>query len=119
MGFKGYELLAAEDIGGWGWGKFPGVEVKYVTTEWINDPLTKVSGHWWKGLFAKANDLLRFFLVVIALGVLIYGGYLLISAKGDESKLRKAHILLLFASIGILVAVFSWAIVKLIVRFSG
>ena len=73
----------------------------------------------WMGAVAKINDLLRFFLVIVALGVVMYWGYLLISAKGDESKLQKANLLLTFGGIWILVAVFAWLIVKLVVNFAG
>jgi len=73
----------------------------------------------WHQKFALVNDYLRFFLVAITLGVIIYWGFLLISAQWDEAKLKKANMLLVFGLVGLLVAVFAGTLVKLVVNFFG
>lgn len=62
------------------------------------------------------NDYLRFFMGAIAFGVLIYGGIKLITAQGDAEKMSSANRLLLGAGIGIVIVIFSYAVVRLIVN---
>ncbi len=95
------------------------VKVNVVTGGWN----AEIGSEWIQGLwhqkFALINDYLRFFLVAITLGVIIYWGFLLISAQWDEAKLKKANMLLVFGLVGILVAIFAGALVKLVVNFVG
>ncbi|MFA7298595.1 MAG: hypothetical protein WC010_03030 [Candidatus Absconditabacterales bacterium] len=62
------------------------------------------------------NKYLRFSIGAICMGVLIFGGIKLISAQGDASKMKEANKLLMGALIGILIAIFSYAIVRIIVN---
>lgn len=62
------------------------------------------------------NDYLRFFMGAVALWVLIYGGIKLITAQGDPEKLSSANRLLLGAGIGLVIVIFSYAVVRLIVN---
>ncbi len=94
-----------------------GLNVNIVTDGWMK-PIS-AEGNLWQQKFALINDYLRFFLVGITLGMIVYGGFLLISAQWDEAKLKKANMLLVFGLIGILVAIFAGALVKLIVNFAG
>ncbi|HMS90675.1 MAG TPA: hypothetical protein PKC87_00430 [Candidatus Absconditabacterales bacterium] len=62
------------------------------------------------------NTYLRFSLGSICMGVLIFGGIKLITAQGDAAKMKEANKLLMGALIGILIAIFSYAIVRIIVN---
>lgn len=62
------------------------------------------------------NDYLRFAMWAIALGVLVYGGIKLITAQWDPEKMSSANKLLLWAAVGIVIIIFSYAIVRLIVN---
>lgn len=62
------------------------------------------------------NDYLRFFMGAVAFWVLVYGGIRLITAQWDPDKLSSANRLLLGAGIGIVIVIFSYAIVRLIVN---
>lgn len=62
------------------------------------------------------NDYLRFFMGAIAFWVLIYGGIKLITAQWDPEKMSSANRLLLGAGIGIVIVIFSYAIVRLVVN---
>jgi len=62
------------------------------------------------------NDYLRFFMGAVALGVLIYGGIKLITAQWDPEKMSSANRLILGAAIGIVIVIFSYAVVRLIVN---
>jgi hypothetical protein len=50
------------------------------------------------------------------MGVLIYGWIILITAGGDPAKMKQANTLLMWALIGILIAIFSYAIIRIIVN---
>ncbi len=62
------------------------------------------------------NDYLRFTMGAIALGVFIYGGIKLITAQWDPEKLSSSHRLLLGAAVGIVIIIFSYAVVRLIIN---
>lgn len=62
------------------------------------------------------NDYLRFFMGAVAFWVLVYGGIKLITAQWDAEKMSSANRLLLGAVIGIVIVIFSYAIVRLIVN---
>ncbi len=60
------------------------------------------------------------FLGVIAVGLIIYAGFLWMSSGGDEEKLTKAKSLLKNAVIGLVIVLSSWAIATFIIsRLSG
>jgi len=62
------------------------------------------------------NKYLRFSIWAICMWVLIFWWIKLISAQGDASKMKEANKLLMWALIGILIAIFSYAIVRIIVN---
>ena len=62
------------------------------------------------------NSYLRFSIWVICMGVLVYWWIKLITAQGDPAKMKEANKLLMWALIAILVAIFSYAIVRIIVN---
>ncbi|MFA6256300.1 MAG: hypothetical protein WC606_03880 [Candidatus Absconditabacterales bacterium] len=62
------------------------------------------------------NTYLRFSIGAICMGVLIFGGIKLMTAGGDAAKMKEANKLLMGALIGILIAIFSYAIVRIIVN---
>ncbi len=62
------------------------------------------------------NQYLRFSLWSLCMGVLIYWWIKLITAQGDAAKMKEANKLLMWALIGILIAIFSYAIVRIIVN---
>ena len=62
------------------------------------------------------NTYLRFSIGGICMGVLIYGWIKLITAQWDSAKLKEANKLLMWALIWILIAVFSYAIVRIVVN---
>lgn len=67
-------------------------------------------------LIQKINSYLRFSIWVICMWVLIYWWIKLITGQGDPAKMKEANKLLMWALIGILVAIFSYAIVRIIVN---
>lgn len=62
------------------------------------------------------NKYLWFSIGVICMGVLIFGWIKLITAQGDAAKMKEANKLLMWALIGILIAIFSYALVRIIVN---
>ena len=50
------------------------------------------------------------------MGVLVYGGFSLMTASGDEAKMKKSSKLLLGALTGILIAILSYALIRLVVN---
>jgi uncharacterized membrane protein len=62
------------------------------------------------------NQYLRFAIGVVCMGVLVYGWFWLITAQGDEAKMKQSSKLLLGALAGILIAILSYALIRLIVN---
>ena len=62
------------------------------------------------------NKYLRFSIWAICMGVLIYWWIKLITAQWDAAKMKESNKLLMWALIGILIAIFSYAIVRIIVN---
>ncbi len=62
------------------------------------------------------NQYLWFFMGAICMGVLIYWWIKLITAQGDEAKMKEANKLLVWALVWILIVIFSYAIVRIIVN---
>lgn len=62
------------------------------------------------------NKYLWFAISVVCMGVLIYGGFLLMTANGDDKKMQTANKILTGALIGIVIAILSYAIVRIVVN---
>lgn len=62
------------------------------------------------------NKYLRFSIWAICMGVLIFWWIKLITAGGDQTKMKEANKLLMWALIGILIAIFSYALIRIIVN---
>lgn len=62
------------------------------------------------------NRYLRFSIWAICMGVLIFWWIKLITAGGDQAKMKEANKLLMWALIGILIAIFSYALIRIIVN---
>lgn len=62
------------------------------------------------------NKYLRFFMWVICMWVLIYWWIKLITAQWDWAKMKEANKLLMWALIGILIVIFSYAVVRIIIN---
>ncbi len=62
------------------------------------------------------NKYLRFSIGAICMGVLIYWWINLMTAQWDAAKMKEANKLLMWALVGILIAVFSYALVRIIVN---
>ncbi|HMT00734.1 MAG TPA: hypothetical protein PKD96_00275 [Candidatus Absconditabacterales bacterium] len=67
-------------------------------------------------LIQAINFYLRFSIGSIAMGVLLYGGYTLITAQGNEGKVTQATNIFISSGIGIGIAVFSYVAVRVIVN---
>lgn len=62
------------------------------------------------------NTYLWFFMGAVAMGVLVYGGFKLMTANGDSDKVAEATKLLIGAAIGIAVVLFSYAAVRMLIN---
>ncbi len=63
-------------------------------------------------LFLTFINFFLFFLGLIATAFIIYGGFLYITSSGDDSSTEKAKKILIFAAIGILIILISFALVN-------
>lgn len=68
------------------------------------------------GVISKANQYLWFAFGVIALGIVVYAWFKLITAKGDEKEMKKLWSTLVGLIIWLFIAIFSYLIVKLIIN---
>ncbi len=62
------------------------------------------------------NKYLWFWLGVVCMVILVWGGIQLISAWGDAEKMKKTNKLLMWALIGILISILSYSVVRLVVN---
>lgn len=101
------------------------------TTSWmpeqVSDPNLLINGRevkaWWDSyLLTNAIKLVNrvmSMLSVVALVVLLIGGYRMITANWDEGKYKKWLSVLKQAAIWLVIIWLSWAIIRLIFRFIG
>lgn len=68
------------------------------------------------GVISKANQYLWFAFGVVALGIVVYAWFKLITAKGDEKEMKKLWSTLVGLIIWLFIAIFSFLIVKLIIN---
>lgn len=62
------------------------------------------------------NDYLWFSIWLVCLWALVYGGIWLITSQWNDDKMKKANKILMWALIGILIAIFSYSIIRLVVN---
>lgn len=67
-------------------------------------------------VFQFINQYLRFFMGAVAMGVLVYGGFLLMTASGDSEKVSQANGIIIGAGIGIGIVLISYAAIRLIIN---
>lgn len=60
------------------------------------------------------NKYLWFTISVVCMGVLVFGGFKLMTAQGDEKKMSEANKILTGALIGIAISLLSYALVRII-----
>lgn len=57
-----------------------------------------------------------FWMAVVAVGFIIYAGYLYILSSGDPSKIKKAKDTLLYAIIGVIVVLIAFVITSFVIN---
>lgn len=62
------------------------------------------------------NRYLRFSIGAVCMGVLVFWWIKLITASWNQAKMKEANKLLIWALIGILISIFSYAVVRIIVN---
>lgn len=68
------------------------------------------------GTIKTIVDVLMFLLGVVAVISIIIGGIIYVTSNGDSSKLTQAKNIILYAVIGLIVALMSWGIVRFILE---
>jgi hypothetical protein len=69
----------------------------------------------WEWLLASIQRFINYilwFLALIALGVLLWGGFQMVTAAGDDNKYKKGFTILKQAGIGLVIIWLSWFIVS-------
>lgn len=98
------------------------IVVEVPSSQWQEDVIVTwpTQIQWDEGTFFETiqtiNTYLRFSLWSICMGVLIFWWIKLITAQWDAAKMKEANKLLMWALIGILIAILSYAIVRIIVN---
>lgn len=87
----------------------------------INVPIKTSSGISWDqsdiiDLIKLINNYLRLSLGVVCLVVAVYGGFILITAQWDKSKLQKANQILLGTGIWLIICVMAYVLVRVVVN---
>lgn len=82
-----------------------------------NTSVTDVSG--FKDKIASVADTAIGAIGIIAVIMLVYGGYLYVTAGTNEDNTKKAKSIILYAFIGLAIAILSYVIVNVSVSFIG
>lgn len=96
--------------------------VEVPSSQWQEDVivtwLTQINADEWTifEVIQTINKYLRFSIWAICMWVLIFWWIKLITAQWDQAKMKEANKLLTWALIWILIAIFSYAIVRIIVN---
>ena len=72
----------------------------------------KVEGN----LLANILNTVYFWMAIVAVGFIVYGGYLYTLSSGDPGKIKKAKDVLLYAIIGIVVVLAAFVITNVIIK---
>lgn len=67
-------------------------------------------------LFRLFNEWLWIIVGVVAFLVLLYGGFLLMTSRGDAKELKKAQDLILYAVIGIIITLLAYVFINILVN---
>jgi hypothetical protein len=72
-----------------------------------------------RGAIQSVLNFVLFFLGLIATGFIIYGGFLFITSAGDEGQAGEAKKLIVYAAIGIVVILVSFALVSSLISIKA
>ncbi|HEY5714661.1 MAG TPA: hypothetical protein VIT68_04905 [Candidatus Gracilibacteria bacterium] len=85
-----------------------------------NPTLVQANTGAWNGSLRQAITTLLnfalFFLGVIATAFIIFAGFLYVTARGDDGQVEKAKNIMLYAAIGIIVILISFALVNTLLQ---
>jgi hypothetical protein len=88
-------------------------EVKLITEDDRPDGINESDNI--RGLILGIIQFLLGFVGVIAVGFVIYAGFLMMTAGGNEDQIGNGKKIILWAAIGIIVILLSWVIIDLVV----
>lgn len=54
--------------------------------------------------------------VALAVLAIVYGGFLYLSARGQDDKIKKAHTTIMMSIIALVVVIFAWTLVNLVLE---
>lgn len=97
------------------------IDIPTISCDGVNSPLcgsTTTS----ESVDTTIENVVKFLLWLIGIlsvVMLIFGGFRYITSTGDASKLQSAKNTILYAVIGVVIAIFAYAIVNLVVTTSG
>jgi len=89
-----------------------------VTSRDVNVPWATIEGDFKSiiNLVKLINEYLWFSLGAVCMIVAIYAGYQIIMSKWDKAKMKKGNEVLVGAIVGIMIAIFSYVIIRLVVN---
>ncbi len=104
-----------------------GVDVSLAANAGLNDdadnPSVIAGSTVWGGSARSAVltviNFFLFFLGILATAMIIYGGYLYMTSAGDDQKVESAKKILMYAAIGIIVVLLSFALVNTLTNLGG
>jgi TRAP-type C4-dicarboxylate transport system permease small subunit len=67
----------------------------------------------------RVTDLLFYFIILISIVMVLWGGVTLATAAGDPSKVDLARHLIMYALIAIVVGAISWGLINLVASYLG
>lgn len=77
---------------------------------------SRVGEHTIIGTLNTINNYLRWSMGLVASVMILYGGFQLITAQGDKKAMKQAQWAFIGAAVGVVIAMLSYAIVKIVVN---
>lgn len=79
----------------------------------------KAKGEDVNSMIENITNTLLFFLGAVAVIIIIIGGFMYVTAAGDPGRIKTAKNTILYAVIGLIVALLAWGIVSFVVNTVG
>lgn len=94
------------------------VKIPNPSADEISLPSTEVDAdeNFWVDLMTMATKYAWIFLVVIAFGVLLWGGFLLMWSQWEDEEMRKWNRMITYTLVGFIIALLSYIIIKLVIN---
>ena len=89
---------------------------KQCITDGLTASGTSTTPNSFSSVLTTVTNILLFLMGAVSVIMIIIGGFMYVTAAGDAGRIKTAKNTILYAVIGLIVAIFAWAIVSFVVQ---